>query len=163
MGHSGPPKLILDPKRRTRAAIVAWLNQWTFTHFITLATNDPGLSVEQARRLVREWDARTNRALFGPKWRWKPDERLFGFYFLEKPASNPHWHGLIKLDHFDPELRAEHARLLLIKSELVWQKLKPSGSVDVKAVDNNIGVCKYVAKELGNEVSYSEFVLWNEF
>lgn len=148
---------------RTSAEIVPWLERWPWTHFVTLALNDPTASTARCRRLIKRWDARANRKLLGPKWLYKPDERLFAFYFLEKPNLNPHWHALVMLDERIPGRRAEQRRWLEESAECLWQTLKPSGTFNVKSIYARQGVCGYVAKELGYEVSYREFVVFREF
>jgi hypothetical protein len=149
--------------RGTQQAFESWLDLWKFTHFISLAINDPMLSAEGARQLLKEWDARMNRALLGPKWANRPDERMFNFYFLEKPNTNPHWHGLIMLGGFDDETLAHRAKILTEKAEPIWKAIKPSGTVKVKPIYHQQGASNYIAKELGYEVSYANFVTPDEF
>jgi hypothetical protein len=74
----------------TQHQMLDWLQRYQWTHFVTLALNDPGVGLDRARNILKGWDARMNRRLFGPKWHKKPDERLFAFYFFEKPETNPH-------------------------------------------------------------------------
>src|SRR4051812_39121907 len=109
------------PHARTRHEVSKWLDQWPFTLFVTLATNDPMVSNEVARRLIKDWDARMNRALLGPKWVDRPDERMFNFYFLEKPGVNPHWHALILLGGFDDETLARRSEIFIQQAEIIWK------------------------------------------
>jgi hypothetical protein len=89
-----------------KTEIPAWLDQWKFDRYITLATNDPGLSVKPVhgsklpyvllRDRLREWDKRLNHAILGRNWAIRHADRMWSFFFLEKPSSNPHWHGLVR-------------------------------------------------------------------
>lgn len=159
-----PPKVLEE--------LVAWLNTKGFTHFVTLATNDPDLrsadrrvigdlrGVDRMDALVRRWDARMNRALVGPKWA-KPlyeMDRMFAFYFLEKASTNPHWHALIRIDDDDPDRRATKLKKLHELTEENWLSIISSGSTDVKRIYDQEDVVNYVAKELGRPVSYEHFI-----
>lgn len=70
--------------------------QQHYTHFITLASNNPMLRLDAANRLLREWDARMNREIVGPKWTKRPDERCCWIACLEGQASSLHWHILFR-------------------------------------------------------------------
>ena len=140
----------LNNAPRARAALETWLERWPWTHFVSLATNDPGMSVDGMRRLIREWDARMNRRLNGSKWQEHPDTRLWAVYFLERPASNPHWHALVWLDHPDLEKRRWHFQEFAGIAQTVWEKLIPAGAI------------RYVAKELVGRLQYEQFVVPSE-
>src|SRR3954463_85192 len=96
-----PPRLIPQAK----AEIIDWIDQWHFTRFVTLTFNDnstgdariPGSQIkyEFLRDRLKEWDARMNRAILGKDWANRYPDRIFAFWFLEKPTTNPHWHGLV--------------------------------------------------------------------
>src|SRR4051812_46079268 len=88
-----------------REQIPAWLDTFKFDAFVTLATNDPSLAWRNSgssadyvrlRDVLREWDSRMHRKLVGRDWVNRVADRMWGFYFLEKPNSNPHWHALIQ-------------------------------------------------------------------
>jgi hypothetical protein len=145
---------------RLRPHFVRWLDRWRWTHFVTLATNDhrQNLSPDILHRRLRGWDAAMNRRLFGQKWTRRPDERLFAAYFLEKPTVNPHWHGLIMLDHPDPRVRIKQAYRLRWEGGFAWRKLNPGGTIDVQEVNLREGIAKYVTKEVGHMIQYNFFV-----
>ncbi len=113
--------------------------------------------------MAREWDARINRRLYGPRWTQKPDERLFAAYFLEKPVVNPHWHVLVMLDEKDLCKRHDQEIRLKRNSEYIWRSLKSGGTVEVRDVFQQRGVIRYVVKELGHELQYKRFVVPREF
>ena|SRR5271170_3779966 len=53
---------------------------------------------------------------------------MWAFYFLEKPAANPHWHGLVRLTP-PPGMLAKHEELFDRHAESIWKALVPSGTV----------------------------------
>jgi hypothetical protein len=80
-----------------KTEIPLWLENWKFDRFVTLATNGANLPArilgsrhDRLTGLLEEWDGRMNRKLAGPKWSKRPEDRMWAFYFLEKPAANPH-------------------------------------------------------------------------
>lgn len=169
------PPLRLPPERR--AELVEWLNKHGFTRFVTLATNDPSLSsVAEAIRastpgadrlttLVRRWDAHMNRAVVGPKWAkdiYRCD-RLFACYFLEKPEANPHWHALVRIDDQDPARRSAKLSRFDELVDVKWKELISSGSTDVQPIADRLRVTDYVAKELGNPLSYERMIVADQF
>jgi hypothetical protein len=145
--------------------LAEWLNaRFRFTHFITLATNDQSPGKERLRDLLKEWDARLNRDLNGPKWRKHRDELTYWFAFLEKPKSNPHWHLLFKVDYFEDLSPDPRVGRLQSAALFHWKRLVPSGSVSVKEITaGHDRVTDYVAKELGYAVQYEYFVVPDEF
>jgi len=171
--------------KRTRppdeiSALKEWLDtEFKFTHFITLATNDSRVALrtrnklaskdsqlknERLRDLLREWDARVNRELNGPKWLQHKEELTFWFAFFEKPVSNPHWHLLFRIDFFDHLLPDPRLDRLTVVATAHWQKLVPSGSVSVKQITaRSERVTDYVAKELGHNVQYESYIVPDDF
>lgn len=150
---------------RLRDAVRDLLERYEFTHFITLATNSGNLRIQRMRQLLRQWDAEMNRAVVGPKWSKRPDERLLWFAFPEKLDLNPHWHLLMQADtksawsSTGTVRRAERIALQAAKS---WRKLQPSGNADVREVYSD-GVLEYITKQTPSELHFENFVLWREF
>ena len=72
-------------------AIPVWLDQWRFTRFVTLATNDPSLGAKLLqgsnlkygvlRDRLREWDGRMNCQILGKKWAQRELGSDFRFLF----------------------------------------------------------------------------------
>ena len=163
-----------------REELSKWLNtDFAFTHFITLATNqasrelktrhriagqDSSFRETKLRHLLRQWDARVNRQLNGPKWLAHADDAIWFFAFLEKPETNPHWHLLFRINFFTTIL--PHAKLEQLKTAATahWQRLVPSGKVSVKEINaGHDRVTDYVAKELGYEVQYQSWTVPDDF
>jgi hypothetical protein len=147
---------------RQREAIKDLLDRWSWTHFITLATNDPTLSVVHMRRLIKQWDARVNRTLNGPRWHRQPDTRLWAAYALENPNTNPHWHVLVMIDHPDPGKRAWQLEQLPEVALTKWIELVQTGTVDVQRINHKPGAIDYVAKQLINPLQYDELIFPGE-
>jgi hypothetical protein len=149
-----------------------WLENWRFTRFVTLATNDSSMSsarlptsrlpYTKLRDRLRQWDARMNRKLLGKCWAKHAQDRIFRFYFLEKMDTNPHWHGLVCFFPVKNKSCAEQEHIFDTKAGPFWKKLVPSGTVDVKPITAQRGVAKYVAKMLGHELSYEHYVVPGE-
>lgn len=148
---------------RLRRELREKLRSYNFTHFITLASNHQDISQEHMRSLLKEWDARVNRTLNGPKWQDRPDERLVWFAFPEKMDVNPHWHLLVQVDP-EPASETRALRLRKLKSiaEKRWLRLLPRGSFDCQAVDSK-RVIDYVTKVTAKEENLAGFVVYREF
>lgn len=118
-----------------------------FDYFVTLAFNDVGVNISRARRCLNVWDAKVNRKLIGPKWAKKPDERMLWVFVLEKPQTNIHWHGLIRInDGLKTPFRTVAADR--------WKNLVRSGTSDVQAIRSMEGLAGYVAKQVNYELCY---------
>ena len=73
---------------------------------MTLAFNDfsagearlPGSGLKHQFLVERlgKWDAHMNSRILGREWAKLSSDRMFVFYFLEKPDYNPHWHALVR-------------------------------------------------------------------
>ena len=152
-----------------KTQIPLWLENWKFDRFVTLATNGANLPArtfgsrhDHLTGLLEEWDGRMNRKLAGPKWSKRPEDRMWAFYFLEKPAANPHWHGLVRLTP-PPGMLAKHGELFDRHAESIWKALVPSGTVKSLPIFDQRGVADYVAKSLPYPVSYAYFVTPDQF
>jgi hypothetical protein len=55
-----------------------------------------------------------HRKLVGRDWVNRVADRMWSFYFLEKPNSNPHWHALIQFCNAWPGLREKQQNKLRI-------------------------------------------------
>jgi hypothetical protein len=88
---------------------------------------------------------------------------MWAFYFLEKPDTNPHWHGLVRFFTFESKPLALQEEIFDRNAERVWKKLVPTGTVDVQPITVQQGVIKYVAKMVPHPISYEQFVVPDEF
>ena len=146
-----------------------WLNQWPFSRYVTLAFNQPvGHFLLESNRLrmrerLRKWDAMMNSKILGRNWAKKPEDHMFTFYVLEKPNSNPHYHGLIRFFEGGGLPVASQEERLDKHADRIWKHLVPSGSTSIQAIYDQAGASKYLAKTLANAVSWDNLVLPDEF
>lgn len=155
-----------------RSEIPDWIDRWQYSRFITLATNDPGLGSEnhgaatpsaRMRDLLREFDGRMNHAILGKHWARRDSDRIWAFWFLEKPNSNPHWHGLVRFFQVDDYPTTAQEAIFDERVEPIWKRLVPGGSVDVKPITVQRGVIEYVGKMVAYPISYESFITPDEF
>lgn len=104
-----------------------------------------------------------NRKLLGTKWAERHSDRMFAFWFLEKPDANPHWHGLVRFFPADGRPIPEQQAIFDREGEGIWRKLVPTGSVNIQEIALQRGVIDYVCKMIGYPVSYEHFVVPDEF
>lgn len=151
-------------RHRYRQQLTDWLNEADpFRYWISLASNDPYISVDRMRGLLRAWDARLNRRMLGPQWA-KRDTRLFYVACLEKPRRNPHCHLLARLSEPDVERRLRQEGELAEHAARVWKSLIRSGSTNVQRIRADHGrVASYAAKELLGDTQIEFFVIAREF
>jgi hypothetical protein len=157
---------------REKQALIEWIDQWNFSRFVTLATNDRSLDearlptsklpLGKLRERLRQWDARMNHAILGKHWAERDADRIWAFYFLENAKTNPHWHGLIRFFPVDNFPEAEQWRIFDENAQPIWEKLVPSGSVDVQPINLQRGVIEYVAKQVSYPLSFEYFVTPDE-
>lgn len=159
-------KIVHSPQKRRRLELQAWLGEkFDFTHFVTLTTNDPTFRPDTMRKRLKEWDARVNRKLYGPKWKEHADELIWYFAFLEKPVANPHWHLLLRIvGKFGSDLSEESTGLSEFATT-AWKQVVASGTADVQEIHPGTykTVAEYVAKELPGELQYDCFLTPDQF
>lgn len=149
-----------------RLAMKQKLECYDFTHFITLASHGALIGHQRMRHLLKQWDARVNRALVGPRWRDRPDERLVWFAFPEKTQVNPHWHLLAEIDPTDnasnASSKAARAANLPSMGEKAWLDLLPKGSFDCQAIVSR-HVIDHVSKDIRDPRNFEQFIVCREF
>jgi hypothetical protein len=161
----------LRPKDRNE--MVAWLNTWQFSRFVTLTFNDPTSpragefspagSEVRFRRALKKWDARVNHKLLGRNWAAMHADRMFCFFSPEKFETNPHWHGLIRFFSDDQVEVARQAGLFDEFAGRVWKEVVPSGSFEAKIIREQKPVAEYISKTLHYALYYDNFILPDEF
>jgi len=149
--------------KRMRQELRAKLLDYNFTYFITLASNHQPLGYSRMRALLKEWDARVNREINGPKWAKRPDERLVWFAFPEKMDVNPHWHLIVEVDPFiETATRVDRTVRLPEIGHMHWLSLVRQGSFDCQCVESS-EVIRYVTKVNANQTHFEKFVVFREF
>ncbi len=148
---------------RMREELREKLREYDFTHFITLASNHQPLGYPRMRRLLKEWDARINRDLIGPRWTKRPDERILWFAFPEKLEVNPHWHLVTQVDPLVASPgHVERVKRLPRIAARHWFNLVPQGSIDFQPIDSK-GVLRYVTKISADTSHFEKFIIFREF
>lgn len=149
----------------------AYIDRWTYSRFVTLATNDASWGTDSAgatpyrrlRGVLRKFDARINHKILGKSWAIRDYDRIWVWWFLEKPSANPHWHGLIRFYEAENVLVTEQEQIFDSYAEQIWKKLVPSGTVDIQPVSVQRGVIDYVCKMIRYPLSYEHFIAPDEF
>ncbi|MAK61597.1 MAG: hypothetical protein CMK09_11505 [Ponticaulis sp.] len=128
-----------------------FLHDQPVSHFVTLVFNEDR-SVSLAHRKLRDWHARVDRALLGPKWakREKSDRTLF-FAFPEHIQTNIHYHLLVR-----PALTRTQIAFEEI-AETAWNYLVPAGSIRVLPITRKRGVIDYVTKDIFRNFEHAVF------
>jgi hypothetical protein len=126
------------PSRQVPAKqlIPDWLDSWEFSRFVTLATYDVSITGSSLptsklpygilRDRLREWDGRMNRQIVGKHWRKREADRMWAFYFLEKPDVNPHWHGLVRFFPIEGKSEAYQQAVFDENAGPTWKELVPA-------------------------------------
>ncbi len=151
----------LNSRTPQRDAIRLWLAKQSFTHFVTLATNNPMTSNARMRDTLREWDARVNRKILGSHWLKKPDERIQWIAFPEAFGASPHWHMLLQLLPDQIVKIGSNTRLADILKR-PWQSLIIGASVDVQTIHSR-GALDYATKAIDQGDNAANFITSSEF
>lgn len=150
-------------RQRMRQELRKKLRDYDFTYFITLASNHQPLGYSRMRSLLKEWDARVNREINGPKWAKRPDERLVWFAFPEKIDVNPHWHLIVEVDpYIESATREDRTQRLPEIAHMHWLSLVRQGSFDCQSVESS-GVIGYITKMSAEKSDFEKFVVFREF
>lgn len=153
---------------RCRDELRAWLREHdrAYTHFITLATNEPMMTVPRARERLSEWDKRMSKLLVGGRWQERPAQRPIWIAFLENKGNGPHWHLLLRLSS---QMRAKRLELLSNtqfdigqEAETAWKHLVQVGSTDTQQITCIGNLIDYVTKQTHDARFISEFVIESE-
>lgn len=108
---------------------------------ITLATNQ-AWTIEKMTGLVGEFFGRLDRKGLGHTFSSAPySARANGIAFIEKPDLNAHAHALVTIPYGNG-----WGTELIVK--MIWEKLCPSGSVDVTPITSIAGAAHYCTKEV---------------
>ena len=134
-----------------------WLYQFEGNYFVTLAFNPSkklpnnttkgnynNWSIDKAVDALKHWHARLDRKLLGPDWgkELKKELRTQFIAFVEHPDSNIHWHLILKLN-------SPKANMFLEEADAIWEKLVPSGTIDIKPIrtaKDNLDFSGYCSK-----------------
>ena len=163
---------LIDPAA-TKDAWLRWTTERQWDRYITLSFNEPAKlnrlgdvtesEIASRRDKLKEWDGRMNRCLIGRNWAQLHDYRMFNMYTIEKPRTNPHFHGLVHFFNVDEAERECQAKIFDDRAEGIWKYLVASGDIDVKTVFNESGVARYIGKSITDSLNYENFIPPDEF
>ncbi|WP_170420916.1 hypothetical protein [Ruegeria arenilitoris] len=149
--------------QRLQHELRCWLRGFRFDHFVTLASNHQPLKYLRMRELLKQWDARVNREINGPRWSKRPDERLLWFAFPEKLDVNPHWHLVVQArSNIENLTRQERTLQLPQIAEKHWLRLVPQGSFNCQDIEDH-KVFDYITKVTDRDDLFRKFVVSKEF
>lgn len=109
------------------------------------------------RKLVGAFAARMDDVALGTTWSKMPQSmRANGAFFIEHIGSNIHAHGLVRFPYGDHESRSTTA-------EIIWSRLCPSGTIDLKEIYEIEGAAHYCTKEMTSHHHEDQVVLLADF
>jgi uncharacterized protein (DUF1810 family) len=144
-------------RRELRNAFDTWMDDLAFPLFLTLNINAPA-SFKSARRLLKNFAAKLDRRLLGPRYHKRTDTRTLFIAVPENEHSNFHYHVLM-------EVNATHAPSMLELETLItaaWEGVILSGSVWLRGIHDD-GAARYTAKDLMKYEHFNEFIISTEF
>lgn len=141
----------ITQQRRLEREFIAFLLNQPVSHFVTLVFNEPR-ALSLAHRKLRDWHARIDRALLGPKWakRERSDRTLF-FAFPEHIETNIHYHLLVRPALTRTQFAFEDIAVT------AWSDLVPAGDVTVFPITQKRGVVHYVTKDIFRNFEHAVF------
>ena len=163
-----------------RDSLHDWLMEERWTHFVTLAFNDSrrlGDALDRKRLCrtdkmrpaydsecapssalvsLKRWDQRVNRAIVGPKWLKRPDERLRAVFVPESLDRNPHFHAYIRVQPDQMEKFENRAAP-------IWEKVYPKGSADIQSFDIDLAKRGYLTKYAYKKDNFDSVIFSSEF
>lgn len=135
-----------------RVECAKWLLEQQFDHFVTLNLNHRNDFGMDRSAKVHEFFKRINRKLLTRRWSKRSLGEIEMVAFVEHPDTNVHYHCLLKGT-------AKHHNFNVV-AEQVWRDLVPGGQCHVEVYDNAASGAYYVTKELFNERSYADWMLF---
>ena len=112
----------IHKNKQMRDAMVEWLQNEPFNFAFTANFNRPTNFVA-AKKVFERWQRIVDRKVLGRKWQEAPTEqRLFWIAFPEHPASNLHYHMLVRapVNPLKAQRVAAKAWELVVRSGGLW-------------------------------------------
>ena len=143
--------------KRIRKAMNEMVRDMDADYFVTLNFNRD-TNYEAARKALKAWHARVDKALLGGSWSRKVrNERTFFIACVEHLESNIHWHVMLRLGEGADTQRFEAV------AEQRWEKLVKSGSLKMWHLVTDLDEARYTVKDLWRQKAIELFVLSTEF
>lgn len=149
------------PFRDLKKGMAEWLGDFKFGFFITANFNRE-TSFDAGREKLRKWHQKLDRKIYGKYFSKKePEDRTFFFAFPEigGKTGGLHYHLLLKV----PD---DKRREFQIFASGIWEKIVPSGDLDVRSLKEEIDQVKtknYSIKDSWKTSNYDNFILSTEF
>jgi hypothetical protein len=134
-----------EPRNEYRAALIQWIADFKPSLYVTFVFNSP-ISPRTAKDRLDAFHAKIDRALLGPKWLTKSEDRARFIGFVEKAKDNIHIHAVFVLP-------TKQDRDFVKVAPAIWKKLAPAGNLDIQLVTYAEGVADYITKEIRPETS----------
>jgi len=176
-------------RKERQKALCKWIQDWNrdecnasrHTYHITLATHQE-IGLVRARHLLREWDARMNRAIVGREWVRRANQNNRWLAFPEGRKSDPHWHLVFCMSNDLPRRRRDRVRQapfeitrktggrldlesgLAALVDTVWADVTHRrGTTDTTLMQDIQGLASYITKEQHDAALFSSFVTSSDF
>lgn len=125
------------------------------THFLTFNFGWRPNFKDADKKMVAFFNA-LQRKVYGRDWAARKDPPWpIAYGFLEHPLTNPHYHVLARL-HASISLSAAN------QGPPLWQKLVPTGQLDVQAIDYPYGVICYCTKRYMSDEAYGSMWVYSD-
>lgn len=140
-----PPVSVLPNVREFNKALIDFLVDFEGNFFVTFVYNRP-IGYDIAITKVERFQAIVDRKILGSQWLKR---RLLRTQFLalaENTSSNLHFHVLFKIPNEIPRF--------LERADAIWDKLMPSGDLDIQEIYNAEDLAEYMSKQMHPGRSY---------
>ncbi len=122
--------------KRIKKAMNEMVRDMDAEYFVTLNFNRD-TNYEAARKALRAWHARVDKALLGGSWSRKArNERTFFIACVEHLDSNIHWHVMLRLGESTTTQRFEAV------AEQCWEKAGRERQLGIAALGDRLGKCE---------------------
>lgn len=147
--------------KQNRAAFIDFFIQLKVNFCVTHIFNIDDLSIGSGTKKMGHFFYNLERKLFNTKYPYKlpKPRRLIALCYPEHLDSNLHFHSLIVVP-------PKCCSLMELYSHRCWNKLVPSGQVEVRrirTVEETFKASTYSIKDIWKERNYESFVLSSQF
>lgn len=139
---------------KLQSAYVEFMRQQQHNVAVNLAFNS-GIGVDAAKDVLRKFMARSNRTIIGQRWDRRED-RIRGFFFVENPHTNLHYHGSVRIQQCD----LWHASRTM---RGIWSELVNKGSSDIAPIQNETAYFIYSTKDLRSAEAQENWINTEDF
>ncbi|WP_439816974.1 hypothetical protein [Zavarzinia sp. CC-PAN008] len=161
---TAPVPWAMPPRVQVKAELAPWLCSRLPTHMVTLSFESRMATLSQARDVLRVWDSRMNRTVYGQTFYRDPAKRLKWAAFLEGIDGFLHWHVLLTWPAHTDKDAATTAYACWLDA---LSRVRLQGKANIRLIDDRLGIVSYCAKQYGDAsddgVNYDRLVLSEDF